>query len=292
MEINLEIDAKAKIGEGPIWSEAENRLYWIDIDDYKLFRFDPVTGRNEVFNIDQPVGTVVPVSPNKVMLGIKDGIAYYDLTVKEMTLLYPLGPDMPNNRCNDGKCDPAGRFWVGTQDNELKDGAGALYCLDLDGTVHKKLEGLKNPNGIVWSLDHKAMYFIDTYTRKVDAFDFDIDTGNIANKRTAVIIPVEFGVPDGMTMDINGNIWIGHFFGACISSWNPRSGALLQKIDIPSKNVTACWFGGKDMMTLYVTTARAHTDKENLIKYPHAGGLFSIHTQVAGLPGQPYLGKI
>lgn len=292
MEIAIVVDAKARIGEAPIWSEFDNKLYWVDIENRMLFRFDPASDNNEAFDLGTKVTTVVPVNQDKVLLGVIQGIALYDLKYQKLTILHELDSDRKNNRCNDGKCDPAGRFWVGTQDNDLLDDAGSLYCLDLDGKVRKMLDNLKNPNGIVWSLDNSTMFFIDTYTMKVDAFDYNYSTGKISNRRTAVNIPVEYGVPDGMTMDQKGNIWIAHFFGACITNWNPYTGEFLRKIDVPAKNVTACWFGNSDMKTLFITTARDHTNEDDLEKYPYAGGLFAIKLGVSGYAGYPFKGKL
>lgn len=292
MDVRLVIDQQARIGEAPIWSADEQCLYWVDIENHLLFRYDPVSGQNEAFDVGRQVTTVVPVATGTVLLGVKEGIAYFDIWTQKMKVLHELDTDRPNNRCNDGKCDPAGRFWVGTQDNELEDGAGSMYCLEPDGTVRRMLEGLKNPNGIVWSRDHPTMFFTDTYTMRVDAYDYDHASGEVTNRRAAVVIPNEFGVPDGMTQDVNGNLWIGHFFGSCVTHWNPFTGELLGRIDVPARNVTACWFGGADLQTLYITTARDHTSAEELERFPNAGGLFAVDLPVKGVPGDRYGGAV
>jgi sugar lactone lactonase YvrE len=183
---------------------------------------------------------------------------------------------------NDGKCDPAGRFIAGTMDMNEKDPHGALYSFD-GNQVTRLLDGVTISNGLAWSVDHKTFYYIDTPTREVKAFDYDLATGQIANPRAAIRIPESLGWPDGMTSDTDGNLWIVLWGGAQVTKWNPNTGKLLEQIPVPALQSSACVFGGRDMNELYVTSARVGMSDADLKKYPLSGGLFKIVTRVTGM---------
>ena len=192
------------------------------------------------------------------------------------------------NRFNDGKCDPAGRFWAGTMETPTR--KGALFRLDPDLLVHQILDGIACSNGLAWSLDRKTMYYIDTMTRRIDAFDYELMTGAISNRRAAVTVSEEHGLPDGMTMDVDGKLWVAHWDGWCVCRWDPTTGQLLQKIRFPVARPTSCAFGGAALDTLYVTSATTGLDTTALIKQPEAGGLFIFNPGVRGLPAISFEG--
>lgn len=161
--------------------------------------------------------------------------------------------------------------------------AGALYRLDTDSTIHKMIENVSISNGIVWSLDSTKMYYIDTPSQKVVVYDYSNTSGEIKNKHTVIEIPENMGSPDGMTIDSEGNLWIALWGGSAVGCWNPVSGELLQTVDVPAKNVTSCAFGDEDLQTLYITTARISSSKEDLDKYPFSGGVFKTRPGVKGI---------
>jgi sugar lactone lactonase YvrE len=160
----------------------------------------------------------------------------------------------------------------------------SLYRLDHDLKINKMLDSITVSNGICWSIDKTKMYYIDTPSMKVMVFDYDDETGNISNEKTAVEIPEGMGGPDGMTIDSEGNLWICLWGGACVGCFDPKTGELVRRIDVPAKNVTSCAFGGKDLKTLFITTASISMSPEDSIKYPLAGNLFAIDLNVKGVP--------
>jgi sugar lactone lactonase YvrE len=188
-----------------------------------------------------------------------------------------------NNRFNDGKCDPRGRFLAGTMDHTEQETSGALYSLSPDGKLTRLLKQVRISNGIAWAPDGTTMYFIDTPTRDVLAFDYDLDTGQIMNTRAIIHFEKTFGWPDGMTSDSDGNLWIAMWGGARISQWKP-DGTLLAQFGVAAKNVTSCVFGGPRMNELFITTALVGMDRAEFKKYPQAGGVFRMETNVTGMP--------
>jgi len=217
------------------------------------------------------------------MLAVYEGFASYDLEQQKLTLLHNPEAHLPHNRFNDGKCDPAGRFWAGTMEYSFKENRGTLYCLDRDGSVRKMLGDIGISNGLAWSLDGSVMYYIDTLTSAVRAFDFDMETGAIRNERTAIRVPEEMGHPDGMTIDAEGMLWIALWGGGQVGRWNPDNGELLTSISCPVSLTTACAFGGKELDTLYITSAVDDLSGEQLEKEPHAGGLFAVRPGCQGI---------
>lgn len=281
----LVLDSHAELGEGPIWDDELQLFYWVDIVGNSLHTYDPVSGENQAFDIGQHVGTVVPTNdPARVMLALHHGFAAYDLNERKLGMWHDPEAHLPDNRFNDGKCDPTGRFWAGTMAVDATGKHGSLYCLHPDGSVRKVLGDIGISNGITWSRDGSTMYYIDTITSVVRAFDFEMETGTIGNGRAIIRIPTAMGYPDGMTIDTEGMLWIALWGGGWVGRWNPADGKLLESIACPVSNTTACAFGGKELDTLYITSARVGLTAEQLQKEPHAGGLFAIKPGCQGLP--------
>ncbi len=284
-EATLVLDTKSTLGEGALWHPEEQKLYWVDIEQFQLNIYDPVTGENKVVNTGQHIGTVVPIeNENKVLVALKDGI--YTLDPESGALYLVVSPEKgkANNRFNDGKCDPGGRFWAGTMAFDGSRGAGSLYRINHDGSARKILEHVSISNGIVWSSDNRTMYYIDTPTRQISAFDYDRETGNISNRRTAVSVPDEMGFPDGMTIDNRDKLWVAHWGGGCVAQWDPETGKLMKKIEVPAPHVTSCAFGGENLDLLFITTARSGLTKKQLEEYPLSGGLFIARPGAKGVP--------
>jgi len=281
--VRLVLDAKAILGEGSIWHPLENKLYWIDIDGKLLHIYDPLTNKNEQYYLGARIGTVVHVRSGGALVALQNGIHKIDIKTGEFSfIINPLND--PAIRFNDGKCDPSGRFWVGTYALDSRKEVGVLYRFDPNGSIHLMLENITISNGIVWSGDKKMMYYIDTPTQAVQGFDYDDETGQISNGRVVVRIPKEEGAPDGMAIDNEGKLWIALWGAAAAGRFDPITGKMLDKIDVPAPNVTSCAFGGKDFKTLYITTARKSMSEEELKEFPLSGGLFAVEPGAQGVP--------
>ena len=283
MEAHAILHAQAALGEGALWNPDTQQLYWVDIEGHAFHVFDPATRQDICFPTDERVGTVVPMRNGNVLLALQSGIHELDLRTGQLTLLADTLTD-PNLRFNDGKCDPAGRFWVGTLHLEQKPKSGTLYRLDPDGHLHVMLRGITNSNGIAWSLDHRTMYYIDTPTLTVQAFDYDKATGDIANPRVVVRIPQGPASPDGMTIDAEGKLWVALWCGGAVHRYDPQTGALLQQIRVPALLTSSCAFGGPDLKTLFITTARQALTPEERADFPLSGNVFAVTPGVAGIP--------
>lgn len=281
--VELVLDSKSSLGEGAIWNYKTGELLWVNITGRILNIYTPSINFNKEMFTGKMIGTVVPAESGMVMVALEDGFYRIDINTGAKTFIANPEKDVVGNRFNDGKCDPAGRFWAGSMSMSGKNEAGALYRLDEDSTVHKMIDNVSTSNGIVWSLDQQTMYYIDTPTQKVMAWDFNIDTGEINKTRTAIEIPDDMGAPDGMTIDEDGNVWIALWGGAAVGCWDPVSGEMIRKIEVPAKNVTSVAFGDNDLGTLYITTARQYTSEEDLEKYPLSGGLFKVRPGVKGV---------
>jgi sugar lactone lactonase YvrE len=291
--VELLIDTQVALGEGPIWDERRQLLYWVDILGGKLFAYDPAGHENRAYDIGQYVGTVVPAeSDDKVLLAVYEGFAVYDLQERELRLLSNPEAHLPQNRFNDGKCDPNGRFWAGTMAMHDQRDQGSLYCMDRDFSVRKVLGGIGISNGLAWSLDGRVMYFIDSTAATITAFDFAPETGALSNERLIVEVPGEMGTPDGMTIDEEGLLWVAHWGGGRVCRWDPQNGRLLAQIDLPVSQVTACTFGGPQLDTLYITSARSGLKEAQLRQEPQAGSIFAVKPGPRGLPALRFAGVL
>jgi sugar lactone lactonase YvrE len=284
MQPELLVDARAELGEGPAWHAATNRLYWVDIHAGDLHTFDPQSKTDSRISLGEPVGCAAPCQSGDLVIALRSGFATLNLPTQKLTHLVNPEEHLPCNRFNDGKCDPAGRFLAGTMDDAEKEASGSLYSYSPGGMLKTLLTGVRISNGLTWSPDHRTFYHIDTPTRKVTAFDYDLAAGNIANPRLAVTVPPELGWPDGMTSDAEGMLWVAMWGGAKLTKWNPATGQLLEAIPIPAWNVTSCVFGGPSLTDLYINSARKGMSVEQLAKYPLSGGLFRIQTNNQGIP--------
>jgi sugar lactone lactonase YvrE len=281
--VELALDTQSELGEGAIWNHETNELWWIDIKGEILNFYNPATKFNKEMFTGQLIGTVVPTKLGNALVALQKGIYWFDTKTGSKNLLIAPEGDMLNKRFNDGKCDPSGRFWAGTMSTIGEKKSGALYRFDTDTTLHKMVENVSISNGIVWSLDASKMYYIDTPTQQIMAYDYDKQNGRISNPTVAVLISPDLGAPDGMTIDQKGMLWVALWGGAAVGCWNPETGKLLQTIAVPAKNVTSCAFGDEDLGTLYITTARTGTSEKELEEYPQAGGVFKIRPGVKGI---------
>ncbi len=279
----LEYEIPSKLGEGAIWNYASGELFWVDIEGKKLHIYNPETQKNRSLSTPSRVGTVVPIDENRAIIALEDGIYTIDINTGETQLLSDVEASVTENRFNDGKCDPAGRLWVGSMHLEESEANAKLYMINHDGTAEAKVENVTISNGIVWTSDQKTMYYIDTPTGHIRAYDFNMESGAISNERVAVEVPVTLGYPDGMAIDEENMLWVGLWNGNAVARFNPETGQLLSKIEVPAHNVTACAFGGKNLDTLYITTASVDMTEEERLKYPKAGSVFKAVPGVKGV---------
>lgn len=280
-DVELILDCKNELGEGPMWSVDEQVLYWVDIHGQAVHRFDPQSGDHTHYDIGQMVGTVVLRKSGGFVLALHHGLAFWDPETGLQPIVDP-EEDKPNSRFNDGAVDRQGRFWAGTMDTgDDRQAYSALYRLDTDLTLKTMETGITVSNGLGWSPDNTTMYYVDTPQRAIWAYDFDPATGDIANRRDFVSLPDDdLGGPDGLTVDSDGFIWLARWEGWKVSRFDPN-GKLEREIKVPAAKVTSVMFGGPDLTDLYITCASIDYDPAT---EPHAGGLFRLQTDVKGLP--------
>ncbi len=284
--VEVVLRARADLGEGPLWDADRRSLLWVDITAGAIHRFDPAIGEDVVVEVGQPVGAVAPtLRADTLVLALQDGFGGLNLTTSRLRMLAPVEADLAQNRMNDGKCDTRGRFWAGTQSLDHSPTRGALYCLELDGSVTVVLAGVSISNGIGWSPDDRSMYYVDTMTGGVDQFDFEPDTGSVGNRRRLIDIPDRDGLPDGLTVDEEGCIWLALWGGGEVRRFD-ASGRHLRTVPMPVRYPTSCAFGGASLDVLFVTSAR-RAPGEDL-----GGSLFAVRPGVSGLPPQIYRGAI
>lgn len=276
---------RSKWGEGPIWWRG--KLAYVDIEGHALIELDPASGLERVYEIGERVGTVVPRAGGGYICAGDSGIYTFDPgTGAKYVLADPEAEKRPDNRFNDGKCDPAGRFWAGTISLVKHTGKANLYCLNEAGELSLKVPEVTNSNGICWNAAADTMFYIDTPTRQIRAYDFDQATGAISRAR--IVVDTEAAgydsSPDGMTIDAEDKLWVAFCHGGCVVRFDPQSGEKVQQVDIPAVETTACAFGGAKLDRLFVTTGIHKSKTED-----EAGKVFVIDgLGVKGLPACAY----
>lgn len=284
----LVLDACANVGEGPTWDDERGQLIWVDIPNGLVHRFDPSADRDVFVDAGQPVGAAVPAASGGLVLAARDGFALLDEVSGDFTMIAEVEADDRQMRMNDGKCDSRGRFWAGTMELDGRRPIGSLYRLDPNGSVVRVLTGISISNGMAWSPDDTTMYFIDSPTHGIDAFSFEPTTGMLSKRRRLAGIPPEWGLPDGMTIDDRGFLWVAFWSGGAVRSFTP-DGRPSDVIGLPVSLVTSCAFGGEGLEDLFITSARDGLSAQELKAQPHAGSLFRARPGVAGL-AQPRFG--
>lgn len=288
-QVELVVESHDTVGEGPLWDERESVLRWIDIPGRRLHRLDPASGDHFEVGLPEPVGTIVPRASGGLVLATPTGFYAYDTRSGEQTLLASCDADDPATRMNDGKCDRRGRLWVGTMAFDASPGAGAFYRFDEQHEVTRLFGDVTISNGLAWSADDALLYWIDSMTHGVDVFDFDLEAGTIANRRTALEIPEDEGIPDGMTIDTDGYLWVALYNGGAVHRYRP-DGTLDGVVEIPHAEVTCCAFGGPDLADLYITTANQGVAEAERAGRPEAGALYRCRPGVTGSAPFAYAG--
>jgi sugar lactone lactonase YvrE len=283
-DAELAVDAHAELGEGPLWDARTGELLWVDIMAGVVHRFHPASGADRAFAVGQPVGAVTPRASGGYAFALRDGFAVGD--AEGVAVIAAIEGGRPDIRMNDGACDSRGRFWAGTMHVAYEPGAGALFRLDADGAVETMVDRVTISNGVAWSPDDTTMYYVDTTTRGIDAFDFDAETGAIARRRRLAAIERGSGDPDGLIVDAEGFIWVALWDGWSVRRYAP-DGTHVGTIDVPAARVTKPAFGGHDLDDLYITTAAADSPDAS---QPHAGGVFRARPGARGLAPHAFAG--
>jgi sugar lactone lactonase YvrE len=297
MEIRCVCEARSALSESALWSPKEQALYWLDQMHPEIHRLDPATGEDVKFDLDLPpqLGGLVPMMDGGMALAAADGITLLSPDMKQRTTLVNPIAGRPNISFNDAKCDRQGRLWAGTTDRLETDALGALYRIDGDGTATSFAEGFVCSNGPSFSPDGRTMYHTCSHERVINAYDIDPATGRASNRRLFAKIDAAAGVPDGSTVDSEGYLWSAHWGGWRITRY-ALDGHIDREIAMPVKSVTSCAFGGKDMDTLFVTTASIEfnegrwifMDEAGFDAAPLTGGIFAIDVGIKGLPETPF----
>jgi len=282
--VELVSDARAHLGEGPLWDDRTGELLWVDILAGIVHRLDPSTGRDRTFDAGQPVGAVVQRAAGGYALAVRDGFAVSDGV--ETRVVAPVESDLREQRMNDGACDSRGRLWAGTMELAEVRPVGAVYRLGPVGEVETMLTGVTVSNGIAWSPDDTLLYYVDSPTCGVDVFDFDAAAGAISGRRRLVTIADGDGFPDGLAVDAEGCLWVALWDGWAVHRYAP-DGELLGVVDVPVGRVTKPAFGGPELTDLFITTA---APDEPDPAQPAAGGVFRARPGVRGLAPHPYRG--
>jgi sugar lactone lactonase YvrE len=283
------LDIKASLGECPVWSIAEQALYWVDINAPSLNRFDPATDRNTAMPMPESIGCFVLRRDGGFVVALRGGfwLARPDGTLERKVAAAPY--DTAQHRFNDGRCDPQGRFFAGTMNEGRDANSAALFRLDPDFRLTPVLGDLMISNGLAWSPDGRTMYHTDTPTLTIHAWDFDAASGTPANKRVFARFAQETDRPDGGAVDSDGCYWTAFYRGGKVVRISP-AGDVLAAFAVPAMCPTMCAFGGPDLSTLYVTSARQLRDDDELSRLPRSGGIFAMPVQVPGLPEPAFAG--
>ncbi len=279
----------AILGEGPVWVEAENAVYWVDIFSNKVHRFALADGGKTTWTFDFEVTSLSPRVGGGFIGTVKDGYAFINLDVLSAQPISLPEADLPDNRFNDGKVDNSGRYWAGTMHIGQTQESGSLYRLDPDLSLERCDSDYIICNGPTFNIDNSVIYHTDSIKRRIYALDMDA-AGGLSNKRVfAEFTADDEGVPDGMTVDSEDCVWVAHFGGARLTRYSP-AGEILGVVPLPVPNITSCTFAGAELDTLYITTASTAIAEEDRDKYPLAGSLFSCRPGVRGLPTPLFAG--
>jgi L-arabinonolactonase len=276
--VEVLLSIRNQLGEGPLWHVGEEALYWVDIEGESFFRYFPVEEKLETFQVGQPVGCLAFRQDGGLILALRDGIGLWDWVTQTVNIIKDPEADRKGARFNDGRVDRRGRFWAGTlgEDSQSK-----LYRLDQDGSIQAMETGITISNGIGWSPDDQLMYYTDSPLRVIYVYDFDLESGEIENRREFVKVPVTEGFPDGLAVDSEGYVWSAQWDGWRVTRYDP-DGKVERVIPMPVQRPTSCTFGGKDLDQLYITSAWTGLKEVDQREQPFAGDLFLLQTTIKG----------
>ncbi|MCW7539553.1 SMP-30/gluconolactonase/LRE family protein [Aquabacterium sp. A7-Y] len=297
-DVTVAVDQAALLGEAPMWHPLEQALYYCDIAGHKLHRFDPATRSLDSWAFETDVSCCAATASGRLVLAMRDGLWCFDPRTGQRERLAEAPYDPAQERFNDGKVDPAGRWWIGTIYEPRKPPLAALYRLDAERRLTRQGEGVTVSNGLAWSPDGRRMYWSDTTSHTIFALDFDVATGEASGRRVFKSFELKRegqpldsygGRPDGGAVDVEGNYWVAMFEGSRLLQLSP-AGEVLREVTLPVRCPTMPAFGGADLKTLYLTTSREKRPADELAAQPLAGCVLQLRVEVPGLPAQLYLG--
>jgi sugar lactone lactonase YvrE len=282
--VEVAVEAGATLAEGPVWDPRSGRLAWVDIPSGRIFLTDVRSGASDVIQAPLPVGAVAPRAAGGFVAALEDG--FWVVGAGPAKLIARVAEARPGLRFNDGKCDPAGRFWAGTMAYDKAPGVAALYRLDPNGTATRMLGGVTISNGLAWSADGRTMYYVDTPTQRIDSFSFEPSTGEISDRRPVVHIPPAAGAPDGLTIDAEGGLWVALWGGGAVHRY--VDGRLDRVVPLPVSQPTNCAFGGDNLDELFVTSSADELPAEQREAEPLAGSVFRLRPGLRGVPAATF----
>ncbi|PMB25918.1 SMP-30/gluconolactonase/LRE family protein [Fischerella thermalis] len=280
--------ARARLGECPVWDVDRQQLFWVDIYNHRVHQFDPATGQDRYFDTGDVVSAIALADGDRLLLALRDRLAFLSIPTGEIMTLHQIEFPHPDTRFNDGKCDPQGRFWIGSVSEAP--GQAALYRYDLDGSLDVLETGLTISNGLGWSPDGSTFYLTDSAQHQIYAYDFEAETGTIANRRVLVDLSNETVEPDGLAIDCQGNLWSALWDGWCIACFNPAGQEIL-RVKMPVQRPTSLTFGSNNLSDLYITSASVGLSQQQIQQGFYAGDVFCLSTNLSGLPTQQFLGS-
>lgn len=289
MQVDCVVHNRDILGEVPLWSAREQRLYWIDVRRPALQAYDPASGRTERFDLPELVGSFCERQSGGMLVALKSGLYDFDPATGRLDAWLDVEPALPNNRLNDGKCDRQGRFWVGSMNDGDRLPTGSMYRIDAGRRHDAMWDGITIPNSLAFSPDGRRMYFADTPSLKIMAYEFDVEDGVPHTPRLFRDMASHPGRPDGATVDVDGCLWSAEVHGSRVVRYTP-DGAIDQVVQLPVTGVTSCAFGGPQLDTLYITTATQRLDEAELARQPLAGALFAARVGTQGVPETPFRG--
>jgi sugar lactone lactonase YvrE len=281
------LEAQAGIGESPVWHAARRALFWVDIPARKVHSYDPASGGTRSWSVPEEVGCVAPMADGALLIALRSSFQRLDPVDGSLKRLWSTDEEPKGNRFNDGKTDRQGRFWCGSMDAAEQLPTGALYRLGSDLECERLVTGIICSNALCWSPDGTVMYYGDSNSHVVWAWDFDPRSGAIANRRVFLEIPSSEGLPDGATVDSEGYVWLAQWGGWRVTRYDPR-GRVDRVIALPVSQPACAAFGGPDLATLYITTARSGITPADLTRQPLAGALFAVEVDATGIPEVPF----
>lgn len=281
---NAELHYKAtcSLGEGPVWDTERKGLWWVDIKKKKVYFLNSDSDTPQIINLSQMVGMSVPTTDNRLLVALENTLEVVTPENGQAEIIYPIEPDLPHNRSNDGKCDAKGRLWFGTMNVNDEKFKGNLYSYDPQNGLQLHRDNCSISNGLCWNADNTILYYIDSPDQDIKAFDFDLGNGTIANERVIAKIENSDWIPDGMTIDNEGNLWVAMWGGASVQCFDPNTGQIIDSISVPALQTTCCTFGGENRQTLFITSARTGMNEQQLQEYPLSGSIFKVELPLSG----------
>ncbi len=281
-EPSLVWDLEAELGEGPVWVERDQALWFTDIKSRKVHRYAPDSNERRSWDSPEQIGFLLPFAGGGFIAGLQSGLHRFDEVSGTFELLLEIESDRPGNRLNDAVVDPNGRLWFGTMNDDERGKTGSFYCFNRGRLTHSGISGIAITNGPAISPDGRLLYWVDSLGGGIFVCDI-ADDGSLGASREFVVIAPKEGHPDGPTIDSEGHVWISLYAGWEARRYSP-AGELVSRVRFPVANITKIAFGGPDLQTAYATTARQRLAPEDIASQPQIGGLFAFRADVPGVP--------